>query len=101
MLSCLFFNSCQRHKGQVRGHAVFQVDGETDDDDDDVIQSQQKRDGYVFSDDHVVVMATSCVPGYRVNTARLEQGVRGAGEMPKGGTHVGVADAGRSDNVST
>lgn len=89
-----------RHKGKVRGHAMFQGDGETKDGDDDDDDDEHKRDGYVFSEDHAVVMATSCVPGYRLNTARLEL-KKERKKMPTGGTDVGVADGGRSENMST
>lgn len=64
----LFFHYSNPHTGGVGGHPVIQCD----DDDDDVPQPRHKRD--VFSEDHAVVMATGCVLGNGLNTARLGGG---------------------------
>lgn len=56
---------------------------------DDVPQPQHKLD--VFSEDHAVVMATSCVLGDVLNTARLGGKKKEKKKRPTGGTDVGVA----------
>lgn len=82
----LFFHYSNPHTGGVGGHPVIQCD------DDDVPQPRHKRD--VFSENHAVVMATSCVLGNGLNTARLGGGKKGKKKMPTGGTDVGVAARG-------
>lgn len=58
------------HTGGVGGHPVIQCD----DDDDDDVPPQPRHKPDVFSEDHAVVMATSCVLGNGLNTARLGGG---------------------------